>query len=146
MGEFSKFFISSLLFLTVSKAHSGGSELICETFDSTEKGQISGYIDLGEAIISAGVISDSVTSESDVISSHKSITKFSIKKIWKDQVGLPTSEIEVYTYYPEQIDYSRGKDYLLYLSYSFSSGTFITNVCVGTKNIKDASKLEFNLL
>jgi len=141
MHIFSKLLVFSFLSLLVSNAHSGGeAKPDCQIYGSTVKDQIMGYIDSRQSIVSAKATSASVTSD------DRSITNFSIEKVWRDQIGLPEKNIEVHTYYSKSIDYSVGEEYLLYLGYEDASGNFMTNVCLGTKSIKDVSKLEFDLL
>lgn len=116
------------------------AEPSCQYFGPTEKEQIEGQISTALDILSA-----EATSESVIVGSS-SRTRFSVKKILKAQSGRTIRpEIVLDTRYPETIKYEKGESYLLYTTFSPGSHIFYTNICMGTKNIRNVSKLEWEL-
>ncbi len=128
-----------VLFLLLFPCITVAGQPSCQTYGKTERSQLSGSMDASLAIVTAESISDSY------ISNGVSVTTFERKKIWKDQMSMGSSNIlKVRTRYPETLIYSKGETYILYLTYAGSS--LFTNICLGTKNIENISKVEMELL
>ncbi len=111
----------------------------CQTFESSKEGFYLQYVEVGLAIVTAEAISESY------LSGEESVTQFRVMRKWKDQIGLDLSNnITVYTRYPKTLKYEKGQQYLLYLT--DSGRLFTTNICMGTRNVKDVSELRWKYL
>lgn len=137
----SRYMKSVTAFLLLFLSFSGyAKEPSCEYFGPTLEEQVFGYISSGIAIVTATAISESYTS------GEGSITKFRIREIFKEQTGgLVSSEVNVFTYYPRTLKYSKGEIYLMYLTYG-GMRQLQTNICMGTKRLSEASKEELQII
>ena len=106
---------------------------------STTKDQLEGYIEIGLAIVSAEAISDSQITE------NQSRTEFNVKQVWKGSAGIQHPRVVVYTDFPHTLNYSKGEDYLLYMTFG-GARRLSTNVCMGTKRIDKVTDKEWELI
>ena len=118
----------------------------CEYFGSSEREQIESQINIALDILTVEALSESEIERTSSITGTTSRTRFRVIRKWKEQSGRTIRpEIVVETWFSDKLQYEVGESYLMYTTFNAGSYLFYTNICMGTKNIKDVSKLEWEL-